>query len=237
MSSTDGQGVVEKLCKRKYWWERLSGVVALCAQWDGAVLTGEGFSWLEVVQDIGSHSQLVLKEVGCVSALLCRGDGIPRDCTTLCLPLDTQDDIAAVGISTMGMAGQTFVCGIRVFTRSWRKARELGYIRPASETIVDIHPGDNLFGVRVRVDDDAVRALKVISQTLPGRLHVSAWVGDTAGAGKPVTHQSPTFPLTQPRGPVQELPLMGKFGPGCAIVASFDVSVFVHLSPVFAVLT
>jgi len=216
-------GVIPTLKKRKYWWERLGDVVAFCKRWEGMRLRGEQFAWVgQLYRDESVF--LVLREVGCVSALLRYADGTPRECETVCLPLDwCGDDVEALGISTVDMAGQRYVSGLRLFLRrSGVEPYELGYVLPETEqVVVHFHPGEILFGFRVRVDDDAVRALKVITQTPLGMLHVSPWIGDMVGTvGKPMMH--PTSPTTLPWEQVEELPLMGKFGNGSAIVASFD---------------
>jgi hypothetical protein len=227
--SYGADGAVSMLKKRKYWWERLGDAVNLCVQWKDMKLSGEVFSWVEQL-DIEDGIFLVLKEVGCVSALMSHSDGSPRESETVCLPLDwCGDDMEALGISIVDMAGQKYVSGLRMFLRTGEEPFELGYPLPDSEFLVHFHPGEFLFGFRVRVDDDAVRAVKVISQTPLGRLHVSPWIGDTGGTlGK--SSLEPASPKTPPWEAVQELPLMGKFGNGSAIVASFDVSLFFDVS-------
>ena len=219
----NGTTVVAGLKKRKYWWERLGQVVRFCERWEGMSLRGKQFAWVEQL-DREEDVFLVLKEVGCVSALMRQGDGTPRECETMCLPLDwCGGNVEAHGISIVDMAGQKYVSGLRLFLRGGSGPRDLGYILPESESLVHFHPGEALFGFRVRVDDDAVRALKVISQTPLGRLHVSPWIGYMLGTGSkpPLSSESP---ITPPWEPVEELPLMGKFGSGSAVVASFDVS-------------
>ncbi|KAK0617077.1 hypothetical protein B0T14DRAFT_256749 [Immersiella caudata] len=219
--SSGADGAVSALKKRMFWWDRLGGVVTLCEQWKHMRLKGEVFSWVEQL-DREEGIFLVLKEVGCVSALMSHSDGTPRESETVCLPLDwCGDDMEALGISIVDMAGQKYVSGLRMFLRTGEEPFELGYPLRDSEFLVHFHPGEFLFGFRVRVDDDAVRALKVISQTPLGRLHVSPWIGNTVGTvGK--RSLEPTSPTTLPWEAIQELPLMGRFGTGSAIVASFD---------------
>lgn len=215
-------GAVNMLKKRKYWWERLDDAVRFCRRWEGVVLKGEQFSWVEQL-DRDEEVHLVLREMGCVSAYLTHDDGSIREGETLCVPLDwCGDDMEALGVSVVDMVGQKYVCGIRMFLRTG-ETFELGYTLPETEVLVHFHPGEILFGFRVRVDDDAIRALKVITQTPLGRLHVSPWIGDLAGAVAKTSES--TLQTTQSCEDVQELPLMGKFGKGSAVVACFDVSV------------
>lgn len=192
------------LAKRKYWWERLAAVADFHTQWGSVTLAGERFFDLEAEPEGTGNGKLVLDEATCVSARLSRDDGVDRGCRTLCLPLW---DINAVGVSVVDMAGERHISGLRIF--SSKKARSLGLVSQSAETVVDLHAGEKLFGFRLRVDDDAVRALKVLSQTPEGRLRVSPWIGDMTSANS-----------------MHEMPLIGKFDHGSALVASFDVGVF-----------
>jgi len=190
------------LAKRKYWWDRLTAVAEFHTQWGRVTLAGERFFDLEAEPEGTGNGKLVLDEATCVSARLSRDDGVDRGCKTLCLPLW---DIKAVGVSVVNMAGESHISGLRIF--SSQKTRSLGLVSQSAETVVDLYAGEKLFGFRLRVDDDAVRALKVLSQTPEGRLRVSPWIGDMTSANS-----------------MHEMPLIGKFDHGSALVASFDVS-------------
>ncbi|KAK5652771.1 hypothetical protein OQA88_9627 [Cercophora sp. LCS_1] len=200
------------LAKRRYWWDRLVNVVELHEVWGGVRLAGEEFVWMEV-RGL-ENRKWVLKERGCVSARLSRDDGDERDCETVCLPLPKLEGAAsAIGVTVIEIAGQVYISGVRVSSGPTAKGGCLGYVRAESETLVDLHHDEKLFSFRVRADDDAVRAVKIITQSPDGRLRVSPWIGDMAGSKV----KSPSS-----AEPVQEMPLSGTFGAGYALAASFD---------------
>ncbi|KAK0641064.1 hypothetical protein B0T16DRAFT_393405 [Cercophora newfieldiana] len=74
-------GAVNVLKKRKFWWERLGAAARFCERWKHMTLKGEQFCWVEQL-DRDEGVFLVLREMGCVSALLLHDDGTPREAET-----------------------------------------------------------------------------------------------------------------------------------------------------------
>ncbi|KAK1836636.1 hypothetical protein QBC39DRAFT_407506 [Podospora conica] len=210
----DKSTIIASLAKRRDHWTRLSPLVSLCQAWRDLPLSGHAFAWATDDQSTTTPStQLItLREPPspALAARLHRRDGLPRPgVETVCLPLDDDDGIAGVGVSVVELAGETFVSGLRVLSRRGGRERRLGYVARGSETVVDFHPGERWSGVRVRVDGEGVRAVKVVSVTPVGRLHVSRWIGGggEGGLGEVV------------EGMVQ---VQGGLGRGWAVLGGFD---------------
>lgn len=215
----DKATVIASLAKRKHHWTQFSPLVTLCQTWCDLPLSGHAFDWVtdpscETPNTTTNPTQITLREPSspALAARLHRRDGLPRPgISTVCLPLD--EGIAGIGVSVVDLAGQTYVSGLRVLLRGAGQELKLGYVVREMETVVDFHPGERWSGLRVRVDGDGVRAVKVVSATPVGRLHVSSWIGGEGGDGE------------VEEGMVQVLQ-QGGLGRGWAVLGGFDVSTY-----------
>lgn len=214
----DKATVIASLAKRKHHWAQFSPLVTLCQTWCDLPLSGHAFDWVtdpscEIPNTTTNPTQITLREPSspALAARLHRRDGLPRPgISTVCLPLD--EGIAGIGVSVVDLAGQTYVSGLRVLLRGAGQELKLGYVVREMETVVDFHPGERWSGLRVRVDGDGVRAVKVVSATPVGRLHVSSWIGGGGGGGE----------VEEGMVQVQQ----GGLGRGWAVLGGFDVSTY-----------
>lgn len=213
----DKATVIASLAKRKHHWTLFSPLVTLCQTWCDLPLSGHAFDWITdpscEIPNTTNHTQIILREPSspALAARLHRRDGLPRPgIETVCLPLD--EGIAGIGVSVVDLAGQKYVSGLRVLLRGAGQELKLGYVVREMETVVDFHPGERWSGLRVRVDGDGVRAVKVVSATPVGRLHVSSWIG---GGGEGEVDE----------GMVQVQQQQGGLGRGWAVLGGFDVSI------------
>ena len=223
----DKATLIASLAKRKHRWAQFSPLVSLCQIWHDLPLSGHAFDWItdpscDFPSGVASYpnntntSQIILREPPCpaLAARLHRRDGLPRPgVETVCLPLD--EGIAGIGVSVVELAGQKYISGLRVLSRHAGQERKLGYVVRELETVVDFHPGERWTGLTVRVDGDAVRAVKVVSATPLGRLHVSSWIGGSGGEGGGGFREVV-------EGMVQ---VQGGLEKGWAVLGVFDVSI------------
>lgn len=219
----DKATAIASLAKRKHHWTQLSPLVSLCQTWCDLPLSGHAFDWvtdpsceIPSYPNITNSTHIILREPSspALAARLHRRDGLPRPgIETVCLPLD--EGIAGIGVSVVDLAGQKYVSGLRVLLRGAGQELKLGYVVREMETVVDFHPGERWSGLRVRVDGDGVRAVKVVSATPVGRLHVSSWIGGEGGDGVGEVEE----------GMVQVQVQQGGLGRGWAVLGGFDVSI------------
>ncbi|KAK3381653.1 hypothetical protein B0H63DRAFT_450967 [Podospora didyma] len=202
-SQKQPDSMVARLAKRKYCWERLAEIPALPSVWgSGRPLAGSPFSSpplppppTDSTGDPGNgneHIQNLLKSKDCIaSSRLKRDDGTERHYASVCMPLPSSS-VSAIGVSTVKLGGQVYVSGLRVWSRepSGAVAESLGYALEQTETVVALEPGEHFLGLGVRLDADAIRALKVVIRVPSGKSRASNWIGDNTGGELIAGHAS-----------------------------------------------
>ncbi|KAL2257236.1 hypothetical protein VTK26DRAFT_453 [Humicola hyalothermophila] len=185
-----------RLAKRGYWWERLSGVYELYSVWgagrmlEGAPMPKAPFNTPE------------------------RGAGTGRYCSAVCLPIDMRPGVvAAVGVSSVEVAGRRFVCGLRVLYGGLEPPGRIGYVLSQRETIELLSPGESFRGIELRRDSGQVSAVRVIVTKPSGRARYGEWVGDVDAP-----HPRPDVATSC----TQTVVLATSNATSCYLIASFD---------------